>query len=79
MFSEMDKLIENKHKLLEDLNKLKVLRFEQTKVIYDVTKQLNIKNSKSYKMVVLLPITFLIGFILTAWLRKKYLNLSKKI
>ncbi|MET3731529.1 hypothetical protein [Moheibacter stercoris] len=76
MYSELNNLINSKKSLVEDRNKAKVFQLEQSKIIYDSSKVLNIKESSTPKMI-LLPIVLFVLFLganLILILSKKYKN-----
>ncbi len=72
IFSEMDKVFEKKNLLLEDINKAKIAILEQSKVIYDVSRKLNIQSGMSIFMVFLYPTLFLVLFVFFAWVVKQF-------
>lgn len=72
MFSEMDRLLEKKNSLLEEINKTKVAIIEEVKVIYDVTKKLNVYNKKGKLLVFFYPLLFVSLFLLIGWSIKQY-------
>lgn len=72
MFSEMDRLLEKKNSLLEEINKTKIAVIEESKIIYDVTKKLNISNKKGKLMVVFYPLFFICIFLFIGWSIKQY-------
>lgn len=72
IFSEMDKVFEKKNLLLEDINKAKIALLEQSKVIYDVSRKLNIQSGMSISMVIVYPLLLLFIFVFFAWVVKQF-------
>lgn len=72
MFSELSDVLENKTFVLDQITKAKVTVFEESKVIYDVTKQLNINNKKGILYLLIYPIVSLLLFIVFNRFLKKY-------
>jgi hypothetical protein len=76
MYSELNNLINSKKSLVDDNNKAQVYQLEQSKIIYDSARVMNIKDSSVPKMIVL-PILlfalFIVGNILFR-LFNKYKN-----
>ena len=73
MYSELNNLINSKKGSIEELGRLKVYQLEQTKVIYDSARVLNIKD-KSFPKMIVLPILLLglfFGFsVVMSWFKK---------
>ncbi len=72
MFSEMDRLLEKKNSLLEEINKTKVAIIEESKIIYDVTKKLNVYNKKGKLVVIFYPLLFIVFFLIIGWGIKQF-------
>lgn len=66
MYSEINNLINSKKGSVDELNRLKVYQLEQSKVIYDSARVINIKNSSVPNMI-LLPIVLFLIFIVTSY------------
>lgn len=62
MYSELNNLINSKKSLVDDNNKAQVYQLEQSKIIYDSARVMNIKDSSVPKMI-LLPVVLFALFI----------------
>lgn len=77
MYSEINNLINSKKGTLDELGKISVEELEQSKVIYDSSRNLNIKQSSISKMVlipVLLLGVYVIFYVLYKKVYKRYQN-----
>jgi len=74
MYSQVNDLMETKSLLITELSKLKIQEIEQTKIVFDASKSLNIKNKGVLKIIVF-PFLFIFLFLSIAYvvkLAKKY-------
>lgn len=76
-YSNMDELFMSKEYLLNQINLLDVENLENDKVIYDVFQNINQKKSFPIPGFIILPIVFLLLFVLGVRLRNKYVEFSK--
>lgn len=68
-YSELNELVNAKRSLTDELNKMEIFQMEETKVIYDSARIINVKDNKlAFKII--LPIVLLFGFFGFVTLRK---------
>lgn len=76
MYTELNNLINSKKSLVEDLNKIQIYQLEQSKIIFDSAKVMNIQDSSVPKMI-LLPVVLFVLFLIANMLFRlfsKYKN-----
>lgn len=76
MYTELNNLINSKKSLVEDLNKIQIYQLEQSKIIFDAAKVMNIQDSSVPKMI-LLPVVLFVLFLIANMLFRlfsKYKN-----
>lgn len=78
MYPEINSLLYSKTNLIDNLSRLEITQFEQSKVFYDVTHISNIK-VKSISKAILLPVVLLLLFFLSAFMITSYRRYNAKI
>lgn len=76
MYTELNNLINSKKSLVEDLKKIQIYQLEQSKIIFDAAKVMNIQDSSVPKMI-LLPVVLFVLFLIANMLFRlfsKYKN-----
>lgn len=77
MYSQINDLMLTKKDLLNEITKVKVEIIEQTKIIYDASKNLNTQNKNVLK-IILFPVLFIFLFLLFAYVMKQAKRYQKR-
>lgn len=70
-YSDFYQLVNSKKLLIEDLERLKINQLEQPEIIYDISRITNI-HAKKIKLIIVLPILFIILFIAWVGFKKSF-------
>jgi len=71
MYSEINDLLQMKEILLKEINKTKVSISEQSKIIFDASKKLNVNNEKGIISFVIYPFILLVLFVILGWIGRQ--------